>query len=589
MAESHLTASREISVIVPVYNLERYIELGLESLAAQTFDDFEVLVVDDGSTDGSLSVIQRFCSRHANFTALSRPNGGIGAARNTGLEHATGRFISFMDGDDLFTPRALEVMYRAAIEHEADLVIADYDVFDQLRSWRVGEVSQLLSQPEYAPFDPRLLASPAVWNKLYRRSVIDAAGMEFSPVTVAEDVAFFPYVHECSKIVTLNEVVCHYRRHTFVGDNRPPQYVAPRFIEDLCEAYEDIRVSARRHLASGRVEVRSAGEHLPEPLGPAEAYVQEVTLRESTSLINHWHHDMWVAPPLAIEMLAQRLSDVRAQLSFDAWNALLNRFRVYRLQETIAMHSDPASIPLVSIVAHHGDDEAKFARLVRSLYAQKFPRFELMISSDAEGLLPDEHRNRPNIVLLEATDEGSLYNAAIADGRCDYLVFTGPEFAYQSGGIRALFAAAENKNHDIVTSAVYSTESDSPDRLARTQSLAFATDDNGFRDTDKIRQWDRVLGNKLVSRAFLEVLGFEFTGRSADDAERLYRAASFGVVDAAVACTELADHAFERRVLGGLRRDEKRALRQTNGVWWARSRGRTDAGAPGPTGGNGRQ
>ena len=151
-------------------------------------------------------------------------------------------------------------------------------------------------------------------------------------------------------------------------------------------------------------------------------------------------------------------------------------------------------------------------------------------------------------MFLEAPDEASLYNAGIAASRCDYLIFTGPEFAYQSGGIRALFAAADNKNHDIVTSAVYSTETDSPDRLARTQSLAFETNDNGFRDTDRIRQWDRVLANKLVSRAFLEVLGFEFTGHSANDVERLYRAASFGVVDAAVVCTELPDHAFERRV-----------------------------------------
>ena len=250
-------------------------------------------------------------------------------------------------------------MHRAAIESEADLVIADYDVFDQLRSWHVSEVSRLLSEPEYDPFDPRLLASPAVWNKLYRRSVIDAARMEFSRVTVAEDVAFFPYVHECSKIVTVNETVCHYRRHTFVGDHRPPQPVSPRFVEDLCEAYECIRVSARRHLASGRVEVRSAGEHLSKPQSEAEAYAQEVTSRESTSLVNHWHHDMWVAPPPAVEMLVQRLSDVRAQMSFDAWNALLNRFRVYRLQETMEMHPDPASMPLVSVIAYHGDDRGE--------------------------------------------------------------------------------------------------------------------------------------------------------------------------------------------------------------------------------------
>ena len=578
--------SCEISVVVPVYNLEHYIELGLKSLAAQTFDDFEVIVVDDGSTDSSLSVVKRFCSRHASFTALTQPNAGIGAARNTGMERATGRFIAFLDGDDLFAPRALEVMHRAAVETQADLVIADYDIFDELRSWRLSDVSSLFSQAEYDRFDPRLLDSVAVWNKLFRRSVITGAGMKFSHVEVAEDVAFtLSYVHHCEKIVTVHETVCHYRRHAFVGDYRPPQRVTAEFVEDFCEAFEDVRVSAREHLASGRALTRLAGEHVSEPLGSAEAYAEEVLRRETQSLVNLWHHSMWVATPTAVEMFAGRLRKVRAQLSFDAWNALLTRFRVYRLEETIAMHSDLAAIPLVSVVAHHGDDPAKFERLVRSLYAQKFPRFELIVSSAAAEAVPAEHQNRPNIVLLDAEDEGSLYNAAIAASRCDHLVFTGPEFAYQSDGIRALFAAADNKSYDIVTSRVFSTATDSPDRLTRTQSLAFATDDHGFRDEDRIRQRDRVLGNKLVKRSFLEVVDFTFTGDLDADAQRLYRAANFAVVDVAVVCTELRDRVFEHRVLGGLRRDEKRELRQAKGGWRSRSPRRSRGVAQGATGG----
>ena len=109
--------------------------------------------------------------------------------------------------------------------------------------------------------------------------------------------------------------------------------------------------------------------------------------------------------------------------------------------------------------------EAKFSRLVRSLYAQKFPRFELIVSSAAAELLPDEHRGSRTSCSLRRTTRRRCTTPGSLPADASYMIFTGPEFAYQSGGIRALFAAADEQDHDIVTSAVYSTETDSPDRL----------------------------------------------------------------------------------------------------------------------------
>jgi len=572
LAEGRPTSSFEISVVVPVYNIEAYIEHGLESLAAQTFADFEVFVVDDGSTDGSLDVIERFCARHANFTALTRPNGGIGAARNTGMERATGRYIAFLDGDDAYTPIALEVLHRKAVETDADLVIGNYDVFDELRSWRVADVQRLFEREEYDPFDPRLLANVAAWNKLYRRSVIDDHGMLFSHVRVAEDVAFMPFVHNCRKVVTVDEIVCHYRRHAFIGDYRPPQPVTPQFVEDFCEAYRDVRASARAHLGGGR-PVRDGAANCAMLPGDADAYCEEALKRESVSLVNLWHQSMWLADPRAVEMIAERLREVRDQLSFDSWNGLKTRFRVYRLEEVMDSHARIAEIPLVTIAAHHGEDPVRFARLVRSLYAQKFPRFELLLCKDAQAQIPLEHQGRPNMVFLDACDAASLYNAAIARPGCDHVIFTNPDYLYQPDGIRTLFAAAENKGFDIVTSAVYSAAARSADRLARMQSVTFAIDEVGRRDTDRIRTWDRALGNKLVKRSYIEAAGFAFSSGGPADVARLYGAANHTVVDAAVTCTDLPDREFERDVLGGLRAEERRALRRAGETWLSRGLG----------------
>src|SRR3954447_16249370 len=97
-----------VSVVVPIYNVEDYLAECLESLAAQTFEDLEVIMVDDGSTDGSAAIAESFAARDPRFKLVRRVNGGLSAARNTGIEAATGEFLAFVDSDDLVAPDAYE-------------------------------------------------------------------------------------------------------------------------------------------------------------------------------------------------------------------------------------------------------------------------------------------------------------------------------------------------------------------------------------------------------------------------------------------------------------------------------------------------
>ena len=133
----------KISVIVPVYNGEKYLLECLQSIQKQTFSDWECICVDDGSRDESLSILQGIAQKDARFRVISQPNGGVTSARQNGVEHATGEYISFVDCDDVLPPDALEVLIRRKEEYDADIVIGNWmTITDTLETGTPGDYQQ---------------------------------------------------------------------------------------------------------------------------------------------------------------------------------------------------------------------------------------------------------------------------------------------------------------------------------------------------------------------------------------------------------------------------------------------------------------
>ena len=113
----------KISVIVPVYNVEKFLPECLDSLRAQTLKELEFICVNDGSPDNSLEILNRYAAEDERFFVVSQENGGLSAARNTGLKYAKGDYIYFIDSDDLIAPEHLENMYKAAKKEDAIIVV----------------------------------------------------------------------------------------------------------------------------------------------------------------------------------------------------------------------------------------------------------------------------------------------------------------------------------------------------------------------------------------------------------------------------------------------------------------------------------
>ena len=116
----------QISVVVPVYNVEKYLRECLDSLANQTFEDFEVICVNDGSDDSSLSILEEYASEDERFKIVSQENKGLSGARNTGMNYIKGRYLLFLDSDDWLELNALELLYNHANALNSEMVIFPY-------------------------------------------------------------------------------------------------------------------------------------------------------------------------------------------------------------------------------------------------------------------------------------------------------------------------------------------------------------------------------------------------------------------------------------------------------------------------------
>lgn len=183
-----------ISVIVPVYNVEKYLERCVKSIVAQTYKDLEILLIDDGSTDKSGKMCDDFQQTDSRIKAFHKQNGGLSDARNYGIEHSAGEFISFVDSDDYIDEKMLETLHRLITENDADLAVCSaMDVFEGKEVTQVKEIKEFnLNKVESYKYMLRGDGIPSACNKLYKRQTV--GNVRFPVGKLYEDGFFTPQI-----------------------------------------------------------------------------------------------------------------------------------------------------------------------------------------------------------------------------------------------------------------------------------------------------------------------------------------------------------------------------------------------------------
>lgn len=206
----------KISVIVPVYNVEPYLSHCLDSIINQSYENIEIIVIDDGSTDYCAEICDEYASADNRIKVIHQQNGGLSAARNAGIKVATGEFIIFVDSDDIIAGNFCEMLLRTALQTDADIVECGFVKFESVTKQSTAEVSATIRPETFtATVALELLMKgdlkQAVWNKVYRREVVH--DVKF-PVGKLNEDEFWTYkvFGNARKIAKIDNCLYFYRQ-----------------------------------------------------------------------------------------------------------------------------------------------------------------------------------------------------------------------------------------------------------------------------------------------------------------------------------------------------------------------------------------
>ncbi|AGR78443.1 glycosyltransferase, family 2 [Aliarcobacter butzleri 7h1h] len=211
-----------VSVILTVYNTEQYLEESINSIIHQTFKDVEIIIVNDGSTDRSLEIINDFQKKDSRIKIINQRNLGAAIARNNGIKASMGRYLSILDSDDIFDKDMLELMYLQAEKNKVDVLVCPFrNLSDNKENKRGLVLPQNIGNLElFSSLDIKdsifQITNPAAWNKLFRRDFIVSNNILFQDVGSCNDLYFSYFsLALAKKISILDKSFVSYRNESF--------------------------------------------------------------------------------------------------------------------------------------------------------------------------------------------------------------------------------------------------------------------------------------------------------------------------------------------------------------------------------------
>ncbi|MDO4487911.1 MAG: glycosyltransferase [Eubacteriales bacterium] len=239
----------KVSIIIPVYNVENYLGRCMDSVVSQDMGDLEVILTDDGSTDGSGALCDMYAEKYGFVSAYHKPNGGLSDARNFGLQRSTGEYVLFLDSDDFLTPDALSALYSETTKEKPDVVIghcnelkktAAMERFENVVRENL-EYHRVYSGKEYLE---RCLMNGALrveaWRSLYRREFLLSNNLEFKKGITHEDEEFTPRVLLKAEKVILSDKAFYNYDNTRTGSIMNSSSISDKKAKDIYFILEEL-------------------------------------------------------------------------------------------------------------------------------------------------------------------------------------------------------------------------------------------------------------------------------------------------------------------------------------------------------------
>lgn len=492
----------KVSVIVAAYNAEKYLAETLDSLTHQTLDDYEIIVINDGSTDNTQQILETYQENYSNLKLINKENAGPSSARNTGLDIAAGEYIYFFDADDILVPNALECLYNRAIEQEADLVIAKYDTFDQYKTYNINNINRLVSLETIDKYHLEILWTFSLWNKLYKKSLIDQYNFRFPPISYTEDGAFvMEFVYHANKITGLNMVVCHYRR-MFEGEATSiTASVSPTKIRDYITAHKIILRSAERSILKDHPEYSSIKEARKDDI-EIHKYLCEIIRKELQILIGQFYIKFWSLDEDTVQLLIDEIEEKIQWLDMRSIALLADAYPEFVLQE-LAVNSKRVLERAYFTAVLYGEKktEADFLNCLKSLNVQNLIAMEIWVPQSMKGCMEEANLIQENIRFVQVSSKEELQHYALENVKTPYITFCDEKVAYANNAFKVVFKRFIKSPADFIVELICHRNYGEPQPIFF-NSIAFKSLGEGTEYKPELSM-DHTLANKFFKVEFL--------------------------------------------------------------------------------------
>lgn len=240
----------KVSIVVPIYNVEKYLCECLDSVVSQTLRDIEIICVNDGSTDGSLAIMEEYAKNDDRVRVISKANAGYGHSMNVGFDAATGEYLGIVESDDYAEPEMFETLYNTAVQNNADVVKSNFYFYyskPEVRNefFEITPAEHCNQVKGYLAYRKIFYRKPSIWSAIYKKDFIRKNGIRFTetPGASYQDAAFNFKVWACSeRSVFLHEAYLHYRQ-----DNEASSVNSKGKVFCVCDEYEEMERFLDRH------------------------------------------------------------------------------------------------------------------------------------------------------------------------------------------------------------------------------------------------------------------------------------------------------------------------------------------------------
>lgn len=543
--------SEQISMIIPVYNAEDYIQEMLDSIEGQTFIKYEAIIIDDGSTDDSASIIKTFCHRDSRFKYHKQENQGVSAARNKGLELAQGDYIAFFDADDVIPPDALERLYRAVREESADLAIGIMSELKADDNTKVNSHTKALSKnKDIKKYDTNLIWSFSLANKLFKREIIEANHLRFAPIRHTEDGLFvFHYVYKCRKITGCDSIVYLYRKRPFWEKKSVTQHATAELLEDFIYALDHIAELAEENVKADLEQIRGNENASKAEKDELEAFTRVYlsSLYErliSTSLINGFYRQVWNADDDVVPRITEKIEEYRTHVFPSMWQQTLKRQRDLKLERGLKDKDTLSQTPQITFVISDRVSAEKVDWIIKGIYNQMVPAFEVFAHGNLKPHISPELQQYKNLFFLDKNlDLKDFKNQAMKKSKGKFLNFIDEDVFLDRETIHRMYQKlSETVNVEFITVLLKPIIGDEIGMLESHQTVFLKKYAIGKRKRNRFNAFDWMSGNKLFRKSALKGRKIEFSNDPARDIQGIYGNMEFIKVLSAHMFTTLDNH-----------------------------------------------